>query len=71
MLRGCKHYFSMFGILLFTINATLAKLFCRWLRYSLDRVAHATLLEATLQRSDPHRRQIYQQTFPKDTLYEK
>jgi len=25
MIKGCKHYFSMFGMLIFTINAVLNK----------------------------------------------
>jgi len=25
MIKGCKHYFSMFGMLIFTINAILNK----------------------------------------------
>ena len=65
MLRGCKHYFSMYGLLLFTINALLAKHFCRTAHYGRD---HLTVLDRCMLlrcHNDPHRRQIYQKTISK------
>ncbi|MCH9814107.1 MAG: hypothetical protein K0U47_09220 [Epsilonproteobacteria bacterium] len=38
MLKGCKHYFTMFGVMLSTINMDLKKLFtkaCEQLRKSI------------------------------------
>ena len=29
MIKGCKHYFSMFGMMIFTINSALSKLYNR------------------------------------------
>ncbi len=30
MIKGCKHYFSMFGMMIFTINRALSKLYNRF-----------------------------------------
>jgi hypothetical protein len=58
----------MFGILLFTINALLAKLLYRCQQYRLSRFVTMGRCIITQLQNDHHQRQIYHKTTYKGTL---
>ncbi len=59
MIKGCKHYFSMFGMMIFTINRALGNFFnriCEQIRKHIDvltKIIH-TQLEQNFKKNQTY-----------------
>ena len=60
MLKGCKHYFSMFGMLLSTINETLLK----FLNQMCEQMKKSLPIEINLAKTQ------YQEKLEKNQTYQ-
>ena len=60
MLKGCKHYFSMFGMLLSTINETLLK----FLNQMCEQMKKSLPIEINLAKTQ------YQKNLEKNQTYQ-
>ncbi len=60
MIKGCKHYFSMFGILLYVVNVQIQKFFASIFSYEKDQYTLNQKIFVQIEKKSVNQNQIYQ-----------
>jgi len=60
MLKGCKHYFSMFGMMISTLNNTLNKFLNQICEQNRKSIPIKTHFAQTLYQTNSQKNQTYQ-----------
>ncbi len=60
MIKGCKHYFSMFGILLCVVNVQIQKFFASIFAYEKDLYMLNQKIYVHIEKKSVNQNQIYQ-----------
>ncbi len=60
MIKGCKNYFSMFGILLYVVNVLIGKFFAAIFAHMKDQFAFLYMIFTLSEKNSVNQNQIYQ-----------